>query len=165
MFTGGLFKRSLSGSGNRMQVPVRRNGGSGRVYCTAKFCCIRVTDDTHPVGCKARRAGPWKCCSDPSLRWVRLSARLGHWCSPGSRVGGGEGEAAASQDVDAEVAMFFVPFLGLLGQDRAEEADYGLTEVEDDVSIGAAAYFAVLSFGGVVEPDVDPHILGEAGER
>ena len=36
---------------------------------------------------------------------------------------GGEGDAGAGQDIEAEVAASFGPFVVLLGQDGADEAD------------------------------------------
>jgi hypothetical protein len=55
------------------------------------------------------------------------------------RNGGGEGDAGAGQDVDAEVAAAFGPFVVLFGQDRAGEPDQGVAAGEDADDVGAAA--------------------------
>ena len=52
-------------------------------------------------------------------------------------VGDG-GESAACEDVEAEVAAAFGPFVGLLGQDGADEADDGFPVREDPDRVGAA---------------------------
>ena len=36
---------------------------------------------------------------------------------------GGQGESAAAEDFQSEVSAAFCPFIGLLGQDRADEPD------------------------------------------
>src|SRR5699024_12181186 len=73
--------------------------------------------------------------------------------------------AAAGQDVQAVVAASFGPFIGLFGQHRGDQADDRLAGGEDSHGVGAATDLAVQAFGGVVRPDLDPHVLGEAGER
>ena len=78
---------------------------------------------------------------------------------------GGQGESAAAQDFQSEVAAAFGPFVGLLGQDGADEADDGIPVGEDPDDVGAAADLAVEPFGGVVRPDLAPHVVGEDGER
>ena len=60
-------------------------------------------------------------------------------------AGGGSG-AAAREDVQADVAAHLGPFVVLLGQDRAGEADRGVAVGEDADDVGAAADFAVESF-------------------
>ena len=40
---------------------------------------------------------------------------------------GGQGESAAAQDLESEVASSFGPFVGLLGQDGSDEAHDGVT--------------------------------------
>ena len=61
-----------------------------------------------------------------------------------ARVGvGGQGEAAAAQDFQAEVAAAFGPFVGLLGQDGADEANDGVPVGEDPDDVGAAADLSV----------------------
>jgi hypothetical protein len=61
------------------------------------------------------------------------------------RVGGGgrEGDAGPGQDVEAEVAAAFGPFVVLFGQDGSDEADQGIAAGEDPDDIGPAAYFPV----------------------
>ena len=59
---------------------------------------------------------------------------------------GNEGDAGSGQDVEAEVAAAFGPFVVLLGQHRADEADEGVAVGEDADDVGAAAYFPVQSF-------------------
>jgi hypothetical protein len=61
---------------------------------------------------------------------------------------GGEGEAGAGEDVDAEVAAAFGPFVVLLGQDGADEADEGVAGGEDADDVGAAADLPVEAFLG-----------------
>lgn len=51
---------------------------------------------------------------------------------------GDEGEPAAGEDVEAEVAAALGPFVGLLGQDGADEADDRVAVGEDPDGIGAA---------------------------
>ena len=77
---------------------------------------------------------------------------------------GGQGESAAAQNFEAEVAAAFGPFVGLFGQDGADEADDGIPVGEDPDDVGAAADLAVEPFCGVVRPDLAPHVVGERGE-
>jgi hypothetical protein len=56
------------------------------------------------------------------------------------RVGfgdGGEGDAGAGQDVEADVAAAFDPFVVLLGEDGADQADRGGAAREDPDDVGA----------------------------
>ena len=90
-------------------------------------------------------------------QWIGVHLRL--------RVGvGGQGESASAQDFESEVAASFGPFVGLLGQDGADEADDGVAVGEDADAVGAAADLAVEPLGGVVGPDLPPHVVGERGE-
>src|SRR5690606_39731168 len=81
-------------------------------------------------------------------------------------VGGGHDvDAAAGQDLEAEVAAAFGPFVGLLGQDGPDEADDGAPVGEDPDGVGAAADLAVEPLGGVVGPDLGPHVLRSEERR
>jgi hypothetical protein len=80
------------------------------------------------------------------------------------RGAGCEGYAGAGEDVEAEVAAAFGPFVVLLGQDGADEPDQGVTAGEDPDDVGPPAYFPVEPFLRVVAPDLSPEFLGEAGE-
>ena len=51
------------------------------------------------------------------------------------------GDAGSGEDVEAEVAAAFGPFVVLLGQDCADEADEGVAVGEDADDVGPAAYF------------------------
>ena len=59
---------------------------------------------------------------------------------------GCEGEAGAGEDVEAEVAAAFGPFVVLLGQDGADEADQGVAVGEDPDDVGAPADLPVQAF-------------------
>lgn len=58
----------------------------------------------------------------------------------------------------------FSPFVGLFGQDRADEPDDGVPVGEDADGVGATADLLVEPLSGVVGPDLGPHVLWEAGE-
>ena len=73
---------------------------------------------------------------------------------------GGQGESAAAEDFETEVAAAFGPFVGLLGQDGADEANDGIPVREDPDHVGAASDLPVEPLGGVVGPDLPPHIVG-----
>jgi hypothetical protein len=73
---------------------------------------------------------------------------------------GDEGEAAFGEDVEAEVAAAFGPFVGLLGKDRADEADDRVAVGEDADAVGAAADLSVEALVGVVGPDLLPEPSG-----
>ena len=62
-------------------------------------------------------------------------------------VGDG-GESAAGKHFESEVAAAFCPFVGLLGQDSADETDDGGPDREDADRIGAATDLPVESLGG-----------------
>ena len=72
--------------------------------------------------------------------WVHLRAGAGR----------GEGDAGAGEDVEAEVAAAFGPFVVLFGQDGADEADQGVAAGEDPDDVGAAADLPVQPFLRVV---------------
>jgi hypothetical protein len=79
-----------------------------------------------------------------------------------SVVGDG-GQAGAGEDVQAEVAASFGPFVVLLGQHRADEAGHPGPAGEDPDDVGAAADLAV-------EPPAQgcstrPGATGPAGKR
>jgi hypothetical protein len=56
------------------------------------------------------------------------------------------GDAGAGEDVEAEVAAAFGPFVVLFGQDGADEADEGVAVGEDADDVGSPAYFPVEAF-------------------
>jgi hypothetical protein len=64
----------------------------------------------------------------------------------GVSAAGGEGDAGAGEDVEAEVAAAFGPFVVLLGQDRADKADQRVAAGEDPDDVGAPADLAVQPF-------------------
>ena len=61
------------------------------------------------------------------ILWLGLGAERLEVAGGGHLLGvsavGGEGGAGAGQDLEAEVAAAFGPFVVLLGQDRAGKAD------------------------------------------
>jgi hypothetical protein len=63
--------------------------------------------------------------------------------------------------IESEVAAAFGPFVVLLGQDGADEADDRAAVGEDPDDVGAAADLAVEAFVGVVGPDLSPDLLRE----
>src|SRR5699024_8686295 len=75
------------------------------------------------------------------LRWEGSGCQCGQGaCGDLLGVGvGDEVEAAAGEDVESEIASSFGPFVGLFGQDRADEADDRLAGGEDAHGVGAAA--------------------------
>src|SRR5688572_19861298 len=75
-----------------------------------------------------------------------------------------QGQSGFGQDLQSHVAAAFGPFVGLFGQDCADEADDGGAVGEDPDDVGAAADLFVESFLGVVRPDLPPDLAGEGGE-
>jgi hypothetical protein len=75
-----------------------------------------------------------------------------------------EVKTAAAEDFGSHVAPLLDPFVALLGQDGADEADDGVAAGEDADDVGAAADFLVQAFLGVVGPDLLPDFAGEGGE-
>ena len=65
----------------------------------------------------------------------------------------------------AHVAALLGPFVGLLGEDGADEADDRGPVGEDPDDVGAAADLLVQPFLRVVRPDLAPDLVREAGER
>jgi len=61
-------------------------------------------------------------------------------------VGDG-GQAASGEDVEAEVAAAFGPFVVLFGQHGADETDDGVAVGEDPDGVGTAADLFVEPFG------------------
>ena len=78
---------------------------------------------------------------------------------------GDEAEPGSSEDVEAEVAAPFGPFVGLLGEHGADEADDRVAVREDADAVGAAADLPVEALVRVVGPDLLPEPFGEPGER
>lgn len=70
----------------------------------------------------------------------------------------------AGEEVEAEVAASFGPFVVLLGQDSADEADQGVTAGEDPHDVGPAAYFPVQALLRIVGPDLAPEFFRERCE-
>src|SRR3712207_9370644 len=78
----------------------------------------------------------------PYTTLFRSERRDGHLLGGGGGVGvrAGEGsDAAAGEDVEAEVAAAFGPFVVLLGQHGADQADQRVAVGEDADHVGAAA--------------------------
>lgn len=73
--------------------------------------------------------------------------------------------ARAGEDVEAEIAASLGPFVGLLGEDAANEADHRVPVGEDADAVGSAADLSVQPLVGVVRPDLLPEVLGKRGER
>jgi len=63
------------------------------------------------------------------------------------------------EDVEAEVAPSFCPFVVLFGQDGPDEADQRVAVGEDPDHVGAAADLAIEPLGGVVRPNLAPQLL------
>ena len=82
--------------------------------------------------------------------------RNGHLLGVG-RVGE-RADAAVGEDVEAEVAAAFRPFVVLFGEDGNDQADEGVAG-EDSDDVGAPADFAVEPLIGVVAPDLPPDLL------
>jgi len=61
-------------------------------------------------------------------------------------------KSGSVEDVEAEVAAAFGPFVVLLGQDGADEADQGVAGGEDPDDVGAAADLTVASLAPCLEP-------------
>jgi hypothetical protein len=79
----------------------------------------------------------------------RRDGRLGgHLLAGLGGVGDGP-EAAAGQDVEAEVAAAFGPFVVLFGEDGADQSDEGVAVGEDADDVGAPADLAVEPLAGV----------------
>ena len=76
----------------------------------------------------------------------------------------GGGEPGFGEDVEADVAAHLGPFVVLLGQDGADEADQGVAAGEDPDDVGAAADLPVQPLLRVVGPDLPPDRLRERGE-
>src|SRR5262245_61664416 len=95
-------------------------------------------------------------CGDRCCRRVR------GWCAS---FAVDDAQAGLGEDFEADVAALFGPFVGLLGQYGADEADDGVAVGEDAHDVGAAADFLVESFLWVVGPDLAPQLVGEWSER
>jgi hypothetical protein len=78
-----------------------------------------------------------------------------HLLWPGVLSGGGE--PGFREDVEADVAAHLGPFVVLLGQDGADEADEGVAAGEDPDDVGAALEF-------LVQPFLYP-AFGDGGKR
>ncbi len=77
-----------------------------------------------------------------------------------SVVVGDESEPGLGEDVEPKVAAAFGPFVGLLGEHGADEADDRVTIGENAEGVGAAADLAVEALVGVVRPDLLPEPTG-----
>src|SRR5699024_6189343 len=65
---------------------------------------------------------------------------------------------------EVHVSAALDPFVVLLGQDRPDQADEGVTVGEDPDHVGTSADLSVQPLGGVVGPDLTPGLLRERGE-
>ena len=74
------------------------------------------------------------------------------------------GFPAGGEDFQAHIAAGLGPFVVLLGQHRADQADDGVAAGEDADHVGAAADFLVQPLLRVVSPDLAPDLAGEGGE-
>lgn len=108
---------------------------------SGKCPSVTATPTSRPTNCAAMNA-----TADPggtalgSTRWW-LGADRADDVGVGLLVGRGadQGQAALGEDFEAEVATPVGPFVGLLGQDGADEADDGLAGGEDADDVGATA--------------------------
>ena len=128
--------------------------GAGRPWSSQKPVSV-------PVAARAALRA-WRVVGGRGSRGVVTG---GSCCGLQGGQGGGGGcrrGAGFGEDVEAEVAAAFGPFVVLFGQDGADEADQGLAVGEDADDVGAAADFAVEAFLGVVGPDLAPEFLGKA---
>jgi hypothetical protein len=76
----------------------------------------------------------------------------------------GQRPSDGSQHVQAHVAAGFDPFVGLLGQHRADQPDDRGPVGEDAHHVGATADLLVQPLLGVVGPNLRPDLAGEGGE-
>src|SRR5262245_58975106 len=68
---------------------------------------------------------------------------------------------AGGEDFGAHVTAGLGPFVVLLGQDRADKPDDGLTSGEDPDDIGSPAYFFIQALLGIIAPHLAPDFAGE----
>src|SRR6476660_2265358 len=80
-------------------------------------------------------------------------------------VGCGQDGSGPGQDVEAEVAALLGPFVVLLGQHGADQADDRVAVGKDPDDVGAPADLSVEPLVRVVRPDLSPYLAGEDGER
>jgi hypothetical protein len=71
---------------------------------------------------------------------------------------------AGDEYFQSHIAAGLGPFVVLLGQDRADEADDGAAAGEDADHIGSPADFLVEPFLRVAGPDLAPDLTGEGSE-
>ncbi len=115
------------------------------------------------------RPGTW-CTSEGSSRDPSGGSLGGQcWGVGGLLLGGffGAGQccSGSGEDLEAQVAPSFDPFVVLFGEDGSDEADDRGAVGEDAHDVGSASYLSVEAFLGVVGPDLAPDLLGEGGER
>jgi hypothetical protein len=72
------------------------------------------------------------------------------------------GELGSLEDLEADVAAAFGPFVVLLGEHGDDEAYQRRALGKDPNDVGAAAYLPVQAFAGIVRPDLAPDLLGNA---
>jgi hypothetical protein len=107
------------------------------------------------------RSSPWQWCSAVrSFVWVGQAVSAGVVSSDLGSGGGDDVDAAAGEDLKPEVAATLGPLVGLFSQHGSDEADDGVAGREDPDCVGAAPDLSVEPLGGVVGPDLGPHILG-----
>ena len=80
-------------------------------------------------------------------------------------VGGDLGESAFGEDVEAEVATAFGPFVVLFGEHGTDQTDDRGPVGEDANNVGATPNLAVEPLVRVVRPDLPPQVLRIGGER
>lgn len=77
----------------------------------------------------------------------------------------GQGLTAPGEQFQAEIPAAFGPFICLLGQHGPDQAHHGIPVREDPHRVRAAPDLPVQPLGGVVRPDLAPHVPRERGER
>ena len=73
------------------------------------------------------------------------------------RLGDGYGLSGFGEDLDAHVAALLGPFVGLVGEDRADQPDHGGAVREDPDDVGAATDLLVEPFRSRVCYGVSPN--------
>src|SRR2546430_2651915 len=90
----------------------------------------------------------------------------GRWGGLGGLADGlavDEGQAGLVEDFDAHVSALLGPFVGLFGQDCADQPDDGGPVGEDPNDVGAAADLFVQALLRVVGPDLTTDLIWGSG--
>ncbi len=82
----------------------------------------------------------------------------------GGFFGAGQCCSGSGEDLEAQVAPSFDPFVVLFGEDGSDEADDRGAVGEDAHDVGSASYLSVEAFLGVVGPDLAPELPRKGGE-